>query len=106
MWTDRAARVLRSSWRGSNGRNYDLGARGSERTVVFAHGMVMKTLMWLQTAEAVEIEQESMADFLRFGREVVVANCAILEIEIGGGGKLGLVSPPSMEHLPLELRTE
>ena len=76
-----------------------------ETVVVFTHGLVMRTLLWLQQHPAGQVVDAEMKDFAGFRLGVSVPNCAILRASPDGSGRLRLSAEVSLAHLPTDLRT-
>jgi broad specificity phosphatase PhoE len=84
-----------------------LGLRDADETVVvFTHGLVMRTLLWLQQRTAGQVTGAEMACFDRFCRKVSVPNCAVLPASANGTGRLQLSQNVFVAHISADLRTE
>jgi broad specificity phosphatase PhoE len=77
-----------------------------ETIVVFTHGFVMRTLLWLQQRKAGPITSTEMEDFDSFQRRISVPNCAVLRASPNGSGHLRLSANVFVAHIPMHLRTE
>jgi probable phosphoglycerate mutase len=77
-----------------------------ETIVVFTHGFVMRTLLWLQQRTVGQITGAEMADFDSFRRRISVQNCATLRASPNATGRLRLSATVFVGHIPVNLRTE
>ena len=77
-----------------------------ETIVVFTHGFVMRTLIWLQQQIGGPITTRDMASFDSFRRRICVPNCAVLWASPNGNGRLRLSANVSVAHISTNLRTE
>lgn len=80
-----------------------LSIRGADGTVVvFTHGLVMQSLLWLEQHAPDEITSEVMADFDTFRRTIAVPNCAVLQASADESGTLRFSASFSLAHLSLD----
>lgn len=78
----------------------------TQTVVVFTHGLVMRTMLWLQRHTAGQVFGADLADFDRYRRRISVPNCAVLRASPNGSGRLLLSTTVSVDHIPADLRSE
>ena len=77
-----------------------------KNVVVFTHGLVMRTLLWLHREAVGQITDADLAGFDNYRRQVSVPNCAVLLASPNGNEQLMLATNASVAHIPTDLRTE